>query len=492
MPERSRSTLPTDQQAVLPLAAADLACYSMLVYPSFDLSRHVEVLVERLEAVERGQSRRLIVTMPPRHGKSLTASQLFPSWYLGRHPERSVICATYGQDLSDDFGRRVRNLLSDPLHADIFPACRLAGDSTSLRRFDTRAGGSYYAVGRGGPITGRGAHLLVIDDPLKDREEAHSETIRRALHEWFGSVAFTRLAPDAACVIIATRWHEDDLAGWLLREHAEEGWEVLSLPAIAEVDEPFRKAGEALWPERYPLEALESIRRQMGSAAFASLYQGRPSAATGAIFKREWFRSYGEPPAAFKQIVQSWDTAFKTGSENDYSVCTTWGVTDNGYYLLSLWRGRVEFPELKRKLAEQAEAWNPHAILVEDKASGQSLIQELKLATRFPVLAVKVDSDKRTRAEAVTPLFESGRVFLPQSASWLNDFQDELASFPSGVHDDMVDSTTQALNHLREQPSSPPPFLLGIVEQFPGGADPELWLKVLRGEPLSEAEINRL
>jgi len=377
------------------------------------------------------------------------STQFFPAWYLGRNPKRSIITASYGQELADDFGRRVRNLVSDPLHRSIFPASRLADDSTSMRRFNTTAGGSYYAVGRGGPITGRGANALIIDDPLKDREEAYSDTIRRALHEWYCYVAYTRLQPGAAIVLVQTRWHEDDLAGRMLRERSSD-CEVLSLSAIAETDESFRHEGEALWPQKFPLEMLKQIHVAIGDAAWASLYQQRPSAAEGTIFKRGWWRRFKDPPQC-KRVIQSWDTAFKTGTENDYSVCTTWGVTENGYYLLWVWRGRVEFPELKRRMSMLAEQWNPSAILIEDKASGQSLIQELKYASALPIIPVKVDTDKRVRAEAVTPLIEAGKVYLPESAPWLNDYVDELAGFPTAVHDDAVDSTTQALNWLRHQ-----------------------------------------
>lgn len=436
------------RNSVLALARADLACYSIAQWPPFELAAHHRIIVEKLEAVERGEIRRLMIFMPPRHGKSLLATQMFPAWYLGRNPERFVISASYGQDLADDFGRKVRNLIDGSMHRTLFPSCRLADDSASMHRFNTQVGGSYFAVGRGGPITGRGAHLLLLDDPLKDREEALSETVRRGLHEWYSHVAYTRLQPGAAVVLIETRWHEDDLAGRLLSEHANENWVVVSLPAIAEVDESFRRAGEPLWPERFPLPDLQRIRQSVGSAAWASLYRQRPSAAEGAIFKRDWIRTYREVPQSFQKIIQSWDTAFKTGAENDYSVVTTWGSAETGHYLLSLWRGRVEFPELKRQVACQAEQWKPHAILIEDKASGQSLLQELRLATRFPFPPVKVDGDKRARAEAVTPLFEAGRIFVPESAPWLDTYLDELAVFPAGTHDDAVDSTTQALNYL--------------------------------------------
>jgi predicted phage terminase large subunit-like protein len=459
---RSEST-----SSVLTLARNDLACFCVASWPQFELAAHHGIIVNKLEAVERGELRRLMLFLPPRHGKSTLATQLFAAWYLGRHPDRFVISASYGQELADDFGRKVRNLLSDPLHQTIFPACRLAEDSNSLRRFNTTAGGSYYAVGRGGPITGRGAHLLIIDDPIKGPEEAQSEAIRHGLHEWYSSVAYTRLR--AAIVLMQTRWHQHDLAGWLLREHSEEGWEVVSFPAIAERDEGFRREGEPLWPERFPLPVLEQIRQAIGGVTWASLYQQRPAAAEGTMFKRDWWQRYAVAPQ-LSRIIQSWDTAFKSGRENDYSVCTTWGHAVAGYFLLGLWRGRVEFPELKRRLVDLAKEWNANGVLVEDAASGQSLIQELRM-TALPILAIKADSDKLSRAAAVTPLLEAGKVFLPESAPWLADYLDELAAFPTGAHDDAVDSTTQALNHLRLNSGGAGIHFVGQPRRWPG---PEL------------------
>ena len=467
-----------DHGQLLALAHEDLACYSIAQWPQFERAAHHELIISKLEAVERGEIKRLMISLPPRHGKSFITSSIFPAWFLGKHPSHHVMFTTYGQELSDDFGRRVRNYITDPIHQAIFPSCRLSEDSTAAHRFNTIARGAYFAVGRGGPITGRGADLLLIDDPIKDREEANSETIRRTLHEWYASVAYTRLTPDGAIIIIQTRWHEDDLAGWLLREHSGENWDVLSLPAIAEQDESFRKEGEALWLEKFPLLVLQRIRTGISGRAWASLYQQRPAAAEGVIFKRDWWQLFS-PPLTVKldQIVQSWDTAFKKGTENDFSACTTWGVTSDGYYLLHLWRGRVEFPELKRVLASLAEEWKPNAILVEDKASGQSLIQELKLSAALPIIPVKVDSDKQSRAQAVTPLIEAGKIFLPQSAPWVSDFVEEMACFPNGTHDDVVDATTQALNHLRVKPE---PWAIALgPSSFDRGFDREaLWEKV--------------
>jgi predicted phage terminase large subunit-like protein len=493
------STQPIDMQQLLALAHQDLACYGMALWPRFEMAHHHQQIISQLESVERGRESRVIICMPPRHGKSLITSTLFPAWYLGRHPDHHVIFATYGQELSDDFGRRVRNLLADSLHQAIFRDCRLSEDSAAAHRFNTTRGGAFFAVGRGGPVTGRGAHLLIIDDPLKDYEEASSETIRRSLHEWYRSVAYTRLMPGGRIVLIQTRWHDDDLAGRLLREKLGERWELLSMPAIAESDDAFRKEGEPLWPERFPLSQLEQIRAAIGSRAWASLYQQRPSAATGAVFKRVWWQFYRPPlHGPFNRIVQSWDTAFKKGTENDFSVCTTWAVTDNGYYLLHLWRGRAEFPELKRVMISLSEQWKPMAILVEDRASGQSLIQELKTSTALPIIPVKVDTDKQTRAQAVTPLMEAGKIFLPEpeSAPWVSDFVEEMACFPNGVYDDVVDSTTQALNYLRQESFTADPelnrLMLGLKDSQELLDKEELWRKARLGYPMSPDEIARM
>jgi predicted phage terminase large subunit-like protein len=454
---------------ILRLASIDLGCYAVAMWPDFEVARHHQIIIEKLEAVERGEITRLMVFMPPRHGESLLTTQLFPAWFLGRHPDRGIITASYAQDLADDFGRRVRNLLDEPLHRATFPHCQLSEYSRSANRFGTTAGGTYFSVGIGAAITGRGAHLMLIDDPIKGAEEARSETVKRSLKEWYSSVARTRLQPGGAIVLIQTRWHEDDLAGWLLSEHGGEGWDVLSLPAIAETDEPFRKAGEALWPSKFPVSELELIRRESGGAVWASLYQQRPAAAEGAIFKRDQWCFYDQVPE-MKRIILSLDTAFKTGTENDYSVIAVWGEGPNGYYLLSLWRDRVEFPKLKQTVASIANQWKAYVVLIEDAASGQNLIQELKSSTALPVTPVKVDRDKVSRAAAVTPLLESGRVFLPSGAPWLQNFIDEHSSFDKGSHDDQVDTTTQALNFLR---GSGTPGILLLYEEWAKEAEAE-------------------
>ena len=439
------------------LARLDFAVYAALTWPCFEFPPHLKLLVEELERVERGESDRLMIYMPPRHGKSLLASTLFPAWYLGRKPEKSIIASSYGQELASDFGRRVRGIVSDPLHRAIFPNSIIRDDSNAVHRFGLSAGGNYFAVGAGGPITGRGADLLLIDDPIKSREQAYSAAERRSLQSWYESVAYTRLQPSGAIVLVQTRWHEDDLAGWLLKEHASEAWRVVSLPALAETgDQLGRSEGAALWPQRFPLSGLERIRNAIGSAAWLSQYQQRPAPEGGAIFKRDWFKSYPtrERPVCSQTII-SLDTAFKTGESNDYSVIQVWGQTATGYALIDQWRERREFGDLMRKAVALGDALSPNYVLIEDAASGQSLIQMLRNETRLPILPVKPLGDKVARAHAVSPLVESGRVFLPDQASWLRELIDEVTSFPAAPHDDQVDAMTQALNYLREHQYEP-------------------------------------
>lgn len=445
--------------ALLATARSSLECFGYAVLPGFEVAPHHALIIDKVERLLRGKVKKLAIICPPRHGKSTIASILLPAYYLGRNPGNSVICASYGSDLSEGWGRRVRNIVSSPLFHSIFPNCRLSPDSSAVGRFDTTFGGTYIATGRGGPLTGRGANLMVLDDLIKDAEEAKSDVVCKSVIDWLAHVAFTRMHRDARVIAISTRWSERDPMGWILRE--QQGWEVLHLPAISEGgDDPLgRPLGAPLWESQFPLPALQSIRAAVGAQVWQCLYQGNPKAALGSIFQRQWFRRYTQPPTSFQKIIQSWDTAFKTGASNDYSVCSTWGSTESGFYLLSLWRDKVEFPELKKQVKLQAEQWKPHAILVEDKASGQSLVQELKTATTFPVLPVKVDKDKESRASAITAFFEAGKVHFPEGAAWLSDVEDELAGFPGDVHDDIVDSTSQALNYLRGSTG-----ILGLIE----------------------------
>lgn len=428
---------------------SSLACYAVYQWAGYRLAEHHRLICDYLERVDRGAIKRLMIYMPPRHGKSMLASEFFPAWYLGRNPDKQVIHCTYAQELASGFGRKVRNQMTDARFQAIFLGVTTAADSSAAHRFHTPQGGVYYAVGAGGPITGRGADLLLIDDPIKGREDADSATQRQKLKDWYQSVAYTRLMPGAAVVIIQTRWHEDDLAGWLLAEHGHEDWTVLSLPAIDD-------AGDALWPEAYPVDRLETIRAAIGSRDWNALYQQRPSPDEGGVLKLHWFQrcqSFYEL-SMYKRIIMSWDTAQKPGQLNDYSVCTVWGETSEGAHLLHVERARLDYPSLRNRSIALAERFKPHALLIEDKASGVSLAQELRQATRLSVIAIQPQGDKVMRAARVAPTIESGRVFLPHNAAWLADFEHEIATFPNSTHDDQVDSMSQYLNWARLNNSS--------------------------------------
>lgn len=434
---------------VLALCRANFASYCAAVYPSFEVAAHIRAVIGKLEQVEQGKITRLQLALPPRHGKSLTATQLFAGWYLGKHPEEHLIVAAYGEELADTFGRRTRAIMASDMHRAIFPASVISADANAANRFNLVPGGSYRAVGRGTGVTGHGCSLLIADDVTKDSDEARSESVQRSIRSWYSDVLYTRLAPGGRVIVIGSRWVENDLPGWLQKQHADEGWQLLSLPALAGANDPLgRTENAALWPSHYPVETLELIRRAIGSQSFAALYQGSPRAPEGNVWKASWLRYYREVPEKFQRIVQSWDCASKTGTQNDYSVGTTWGVTVNGYYLLALFRDKLEFPELKRQIASQAAQWKPAAILIEDSSAGQQAVQELKAATRYAVLPIKPDRDKLSRALAITPAFEAGRVHFPEGANFVPALVDELLGFPNCEHDDQTDSLVQALNWL--------------------------------------------
>lgn len=446
------------------LAAESLLSFTVYTKNDYQISIHHKLMSRYLQQIERGEITRLMIFMPPRHGKSELTSRRFPAWYLGRNPNKQIIAASYNSNLASSFGRDVRNLVSDQSYQDVFPGMGLRQDSKAADRWNTTNGGSYLSAGVGSGITGHGADLGIIDDPFKDRQEANSQRIRDNVWNWYTSAFYTRLMPKAAVVLTVTRWHEDDLAGRLIKAQASGGgepWTVLSLPAIATgPDQLGRKEGDALWPAWYPADTLEKIKATVGNYEWASLYQQSPYIEEGNIFKRHYWQYYREAPK-FSRTVQSWDTAFKKDNEADYSCCTTWGEAEDGYYIIDFWKERVEYPDLKQTAMGLNAKHRPHAVLIEDKASGQSLIQELKRGTRIPVIPIKVDADKVSRANAVTPLIEAGKVKLPENAPWVSDFIDNLARFPNAAHDDDVDSTTQALNYLARSGGN-----LGLLDYY--------------------------
>lgn len=397
--------------------------------------------------------------MPPRHGKSEIISKYFPAWYLGINPDARIILTSYESSFAASWGRKARDLMIE--NQKLF-GIQIAQDSASVQdwNIEKRAGGMNTA-GVGGPCTGKGAKIFIIDDPIKNNEEAMSEVIREKAWDWYKSTAYTRLEPDGAMIIVLTRWHSDDLAGRLLEEQKKGGdkWDIVDFPAIATYDDILgRKKGDALWPERYDGPKLKQIENTLGPFWWASMYQQNPVPAGGAIIKREWWKYYDTPPdrKAFKRYLWAWDTAVKVGQENDFSVGIYIGETETGYYILDLFREKVEYPDLKRAIAQKFHSSRASAILIEDKSSGQQIIQEFSRGEKLPIIPAGKDKkglmpDKVTRALVVTPMIQSGLVYLPEKASWVAEFLSECLAFPKGKHDDQVDALVYALDYFKNQ-----------------------------------------
>jgi predicted phage terminase large subunit-like protein len=459
-------------------AFSRLIAYAAYQWPGYKDAGHHRLIARHLEAVERGDIKRLMITMPPRHGKSMLASEFFPAWYIGRNPEHYVVTATYAQELADDFGRKVKNQIEDLVYSKIFPGVSLADDSKSAKRFhidgssggyehSTGQRGAFYAVGVGGPLTGRGAHLLLIDDPVKNREDAESEVIRKKTKDWYTSTAYTRLMPGGRIVVIQTRWHEDDLAGWLQAEHKHEGWVVLDLPAIND-------DGEALWPEQYPVEALEQIKRALPPRDWSALYQQRPSPETGDYFKREWLHTYeNAPPRATLNIYGASDYAV-TSAGGDYTVHVIVGLDPEGrMYLLDMWRAQSSSDEWVEAFCDLVLKWKPIGWAEETgqikSGVGPFLIRRMLDRGAYVAReAFPTRGDKAIRAQSIRGRMALKGLYLPINAPWRSDLVSEMMSFPVGVHDDMVDAlglAGQLLDRMysgkpeveKRSPVKPPP-----------------------------------
>jgi len=424
----------------------------------FDPNWHIEVMCAGLEDCRHGKNRRLIINVPPRSLKSLTASVAYVAWLLGHNPSAKIISASYGQDLSEKHARDCRQIMTSPFFRELFPECQLS-DRQAVHEFETTAGGFRYSTSVGGPFTGRGADFIVVDDPAKP-DQVLSDRERINTNDWFSNTVRTRLNDQRTGVIIMTmqRLHLDDLVGHVL--HREPGqWKVLRFPAIAEEREEHlietihgrqrivREPGDALHPQRQSLRVLNELKASMNEYDFSGQYQQSPVPLGGGMVKEDWFQFYDRNnPPAFERTVQSWDTASKPGDINDYSVCTTWGITSNKFYLLNVFRERVGYPELKQAVAEQAKSFRTDTILIEDKSSGTALIQDLIAAGIYNIHAYQPKGDKIMRMHAQTATIKNGFVFLPTQAYWVADYLHEMTSFPFGKHDDQVDSTSQFLD----------------------------------------------
>jgi len=431
-------------------AFSRLISYAAFQWPGYRDAPHHRLIARHLEMVERGEIKRLMITMPPRHGKSMLASEFFPAWYLGRNPDHYVVTATYAQELADDFGRKVKNQIEDAAFTAVFPGVGLADDSKSAKRFHVEGAqggyehgltqrGAFYAVGVGGPLTGRGAHLLLIDDPVKNREDADSEIVRKKTRDWYTSTAYTRLMPGGRIIIIQTRWHEDDLSGWLVQEHAHENWTVLNLPAIDD-------AGKALWPDQYDVPQLEQIRKAIGPRDWSALYQQRPTPEEGDYFKAEWLKTYDKLPARGTMQVYGGSDYAVTADGGDYTVHIVVGIDpDHNIFVLDLWRKQASSDVWVESFCDLVLEHKPLGWAEEQGQikAGVGPFLEKRMRERRAFVAREqfpTRGDKAVRAQSIRGRMAQNGLYVPKDAPWLADFRRELLTFPAGKHDDQVDA----------------------------------------------------
>jgi predicted phage terminase large subunit-like protein len=426
------------------------------VWPHFIEGAHHKRMANAFERVARGECKRLIINMPPRHTKSEFASYLLPAWFLGNFPEKKIIQTSHTAELAVGFGRKVRNLVDSDVFSETFPGVGLQADSKAAGRWNTNHRGDYFAIGVGGAVTGKGADILIIDDPHSEQEAALAATspeIYDKVYEWYTSGPRQRLQPGGSIVIVMTRWSQRDLTGQVLKADAQrggEGWEVIEFPAIL-------PSGKPLWPSFWSLAELEALREELPNGKWQAQYQQNPVGNESAIIKRDWWKWWEEDnPPECEYILQAWDTAFEKNNRADYSAGTTWGVfthhKDNQKYLILLntYKKRVEFPDLKRDVLREYNEYEPDTLIVEKKASGAPLIYDLR-AMGIPVseYTPSKGQDKFARLNSVSDIIASGKVWVPRTR-WAEELVDEIASFPSGEHDDLVDSTTLALMRFRQ------------------------------------------
>jgi predicted phage terminase large subunit-like protein len=428
------------------------------MWSAFIHGKHHEIMADAFERVAKGDLKRLIINMPPRHTKSEFASYLLPAWFLGKYPDKKIIQTAHTAELAVGFGRKVRNLVNSPDYKAIFPNVSLQSDSKAAGRWNTSQGGDYFAIGVGGAVTGKGADLLIIDDPHSEQEGASADiNVFNRTYEWYTSGPRQRLQPNGAIVVVMTRWHNKDLTGQVVDASIKRGgadqWEVIELPAIM-------PSGNPLWAEFWKMEELQALKAELPNSKWMAQYQQDPTSEEGALVKREWWNIWeGRNPPDCEFVIQSWDTAFMKNQRADFSACTTWGVfyleDDDGMLapnliLLDAYQERLEFPELKKMAMEKYKAYTPDAFIVEAKAAGMPLIFELR-AMGIPVQEYTPSrgNDKISRVNAVSDLFASGVIWCPETR-WAEETVEQFAGFPNMEHDDLVDSTTQALLRFRQ------------------------------------------
>jgi len=426
------------------------------MWAAFISGRHHKIMADAFERVACGDLKRLIINMPPRHTKSEFASYLFPAWFLGKYPEKKIIQTAHTAELAVGFGRKVRNIVNTPEYQSIFPT-KLSADSKAAGRWNTNKGGDYFAIGVGGAVTGKGADVLIIDDPHSEQEAMQNNpAVYDRVFDWYNAGPRQRLQPGGSIVIVMTRWSKKDLTGQILNNASKretDEWEVIEFPALM-------PSGKPLWEEFWSQKELEAIKQELPVSKWEAQYQQNPTSEEGAIIKREMWKIWeGDEPPVCEYIIQSWDTAFEKSTRADYSACTTWGVfrkeNEQGEYinhiiLLEALKDRMEFPELKRKAYEKYKEWNPDTLIIEKKAAGAPLVYEMRqMGIPVQEYTPSKGNDKIARVNAISDLFSSGYVWCPQTR-WADEVMEECASFPNGDHDDLVDSTSQALLRFRQ------------------------------------------
>ena len=444
------------------LAAAqdNMLGFASAVYPGFKIGPHHRKLAKIFTDVIEGRKKRVIINIAPRMGKSEFSSYLFPAYFLGKYPQKKIIMGTHTAGLSEDFGRRIRNLLDTEEYREIFPQTFVADDQKAAGKWSTGAGGQYYAAGVGGALAGRGADLFVIDDPHSEQDvKTNSRLAFDTAWSWFQTGPLQRLMPGGGIIVVMTRWSLLDLTGRLISYQAKnpeaEPWEIVELPAILHEDTENEKS---LWPEQWPLAALKSTKAALDPKYWNAQYMQQPTAENSAIVSRRMWRIWdGEEPPRCDYVIQSWDTAFEVKNNSDYSACTTWGVFYNEeendtpqVILLDAFKDRITFPDLKQTALKHWKEWEPDAFIVEKKAAGAPLIQELRnMGIPVQEFSPSRGNDKLVRLNAVADLFSSGKVWAPDTR-WAREVIEEMAAFPVGEHDDFVDTTTQALLRFRQ------------------------------------------
>ena len=417
---------------------------------------HIEAISRVLEKVEDGTIKRLIINMPPRYLKSICASVVFPAWIMGRFPNKRIIVASYSEKLSLKHSTDCRLIMESDFFKRIFPDCTLSNTQNQKYKFATARNGYRFATSVNGTLTGEGGDILIIDDPHNPNDIFNSN-LREKTINWYSNVFSSRLndKKNGTIIIVMQRLHPNDLSGYLLEKN-KDLWYHLNLQAISDIDykidignfKKIFKKGEILFPAREGKNELEKIKNDMGTYTFNAQYQQKPLIQESSMIKKSWLKEYDDK-IEFENVFLSFDTAIKAGINNDPTVCTVWGEYKNSYYLFDVVREWLEYPELKKISIDLIKKYGPTAVLIEDKASGQSLIQDLKNELRQNIIPIKITKDKITRFASVTPFFESGRIFILENTEWIVDYKNELLSFPNSLHDDQVDSTSQFLNWIK-------------------------------------------